>query len=292
MKKTVSLVLSSGGARGVAHIGVIEELERQGFEISSIAGTSMGALVGGIYASGKLKEYRNWMCLLDKKDVFNLVDFTLSTNGLVKGKRIISELKRIVPDVNIEDLQISFTAVAVDIKNRKEIIFNTGSLYNAIRASISIPTVFTPFKLDGMVLVDGGVINPTPINRVKRSKNDILIVVDVSSLTFTDNEKEKKKKEKRDDSELNVFSLLKEKGFNLLANDKRESLNYYTLLTQSSNLMIQQISNLTIKMYQPDILVRVPLDSIGSFQYYKSKKIIELGELAARNALLEYFAKR
>lgn len=285
MGKKVSLVLSSGGARGVAHIGVIEELERQGFEIVSIAGTSMGALVGGVYASGNLEKFRNWMCQLDKKDVFNLVDFTLSTKGLVKGMRLIKELKKIVPDINIEDLPILYTAVAVDIKSRNEVLFRKGSLYNAIRASISIPTVFTPLKLDGMILIDGGVMNPVPINHVSRGDDDIVIAVDVSYQTGLDKCKDNSKKEEVD---INFFSLLKEKGFSFLTNVKGEQINYYTLLTQSSSLMIRQISNLTLSMYRPDILIRVPLESVGSFHFYKSQEIVERGRLATREALFDY----
>ena len=220
MKQSVSLVLSSGGARGVAHIGVIEELERQGFEIKSIAGASMGALVGGIYATGNLKVYRDWMCKLNKRTVFSLVDFTLSNNGLVKGIKIISELKKIIPDINIEDLPISYTAVATDIKNKKEVVFEKGSLYEAIRSSISIPTVFTPFKLDSMVLIDGGVRNPIPINRVKRQKSDLLIAVDVNSPITLENQTDN----------------------NLIPEFKGEQINYYTLLSQSARLMLQQIS--------------------------------------------------
>ena len=121
MKQAISLVLSSGGARGLAHIGVIEELERQGFEIKSIAGTSMGALVGGVYATGKMEEYKNWLSGLDKLDVFKMIDFTLSTQGLVKGDKIFKVMKKMVPDINIEDLSIPYVAVAADIINHKRL---------------------------------------------------------------------------------------------------------------------------------------------------------------------------
>ena len=231
MKQTVSLVLSSGGARGIAHIGVIEELERQGFEIKSIAGSSMGALVGGIYASGNLKVYRDCMCKLDKRAVFNLIDFTLSANGLVKGNKVIKELKKIVPDVNIEDLPIYYTAIATDIKNKKEIVFEEGSLYEAIRASISIPTVFKPHKLNGMVLIDGGVLNPIPINRVKRSRNDLLIAVDVSSTISSEKHTISQKSLKEVQNELNYFSFLRKIGVHFSPKIKKDPFNYYTLLS-------------------------------------------------------------
>ena len=288
MKPSVSLVLSSGGARGVAHIGVIEEIERQGFEIKSIAGTSIGALVGGIYASGNLKIYRNWMCKLEKRDVFNLMDFTLSTNGLIKGNKVIRELKKMIPDMNIEDLPISYAAVAVDIKNKKEIVFEKGSLYDAIRASISIPTVITPFKLDEMVLIDGGVMNPVPINRVKRSKNDLLIVVDVSSPILSEKQITNKNASNKEMNELNYLSFIKEKVNHILPKINGNQYNYYTLLSQSASLMIQQISAMTIEMYKPDVLIKIPMNSYGPFHFYKSDEIIKSGEIAAKKAISKY----
>jgi len=178
----VSLVLSGGGARGIAHIGVIEELEKQGLEIKSIAGTSMGALVGGIYAVGKLQEYKNWMYTLDKIDVFKLIDFTLSSQGLIKGDRVFKKMKEFIPDMNIEELKIHYTATATDIINKKEVVFTKGSIYEAIRASVAFPSVLTPVKKDDSVLVDGGVMNNVPINHVKRTRDDILIVVYVNAV--------------------------------------------------------------------------------------------------------------
>ena len=282
MYPPVSLVLSSGGARGVAHIGVIEELERQGFEIKSIAGSSMGALVGGIYASGNLQVYREWMCKLDKKAVFNLIDFTLSTNGLVKGNKIIKELKNIVPDEKIEDLPIYFSAIATDIKNKKEIIFDKGSLYEAIRASISIPTVFKPCKQNGMVLIDGGVLNPLPINRVKRMKDDIVIVVNVNAAPQNEIHDLIKKRRNDDNDDLNYLSFLMKKGFQYLPKMPENQLNYYTLLSQSGSLMIQQLSAMTLEMYKPDILIQIPINSYGPYHFYKSEEIIEVGAIATQ----------
>lgn len=291
MKPSVSLVLSSGGARGVAHIGVIEELERQGYEINSISGSSMGALVGGIYASGNLQVFRDWMCKLDKKAVFNLVDFTVSTNGLVKGNKVIKELKKLVPDENIENLPISFTAVATDIRNKKEIIFDKGSLFEAIRASISIPTVFKPCNLDGMLLIDGGVVNPLPINRVKRRKNDLLIVVDVSGPASSTEDSPEVESLINGNNELSYFSFLLKKGFRFLPKITGDQLNYYTLLSQSGSMMVQQISAMSIEMHQPDILIQIPINSYGPFHFYKSEQILEAGKLATQLALNEFEAK-
>lgn len=180
-KRKAALVLAGGGARGVAHIGAIEELESQGFEITSVAGTSMGALVGGVYASGHLEPFKEWMRALDKYKVFSLVDFALSTEGLVKGDRVMEAMKELVPDMEIEQMPVPFTAVAADLLTGSEVVLDKGGLYDAIRASISIPSVFRPVHREGQVLVDGGTVNPLPLNRVKRAEGDLLIAVDVSA---------------------------------------------------------------------------------------------------------------
>jgi len=145
-KRRAALVLAGGGARGVAHIGAIEELESQGFEVHAVAGTSMGALVGGMYASGHLEPFKEWMYTLDKYKVFGLVDFALSTEGLVKGDRVMRAMKELVPDVKIEKMPLPFAAVAADLLTGREVVLDRGGLYDAIRASISIPSVFRPVR--------------------------------------------------------------------------------------------------------------------------------------------------
>ncbi|NOY96836.1 MAG: hypothetical protein GXO81_10795 [Chlorobi bacterium] len=277
MKKQVSLVLSSGGARGIAHIGVIEELEKQGFEIKSIAGTSMGALVGGIYAAGGLEVYKEWMCSLDKMDIFNLIDLTISRNGIVKGDKILREMKKMIPDINIEDLLIPFVAVATDLNHDKEVVFSSGSLYDAIRASISIPTVFTPFEKEGAQLVDGGVLNPIPINRVRRLDGDTLVVVYVNArlphieLAIPENNNHEEKKHSK------YINSIINKLNNFIPKDKADKIGYFNLLNKSTSLMLHQISLMTLDKYKPDILINVSRDSFGTYDFYKSKKIIELG---------------
>jgi len=181
MKIKVALVLSGGGAKGLAHIGVIEEIERQGFEISSIAGTSMGAVIGAVYALGKMEEFKQWIYTFEKLDVFKLLDFTFSTQGLIKGDKVFNKMKEFIDDSDIEDLRIPFTAVAVDVINKKEIVFNKGGVFDAIRASVAIPTVITPVKTKDGLLVDGGVLNNIPFSRVKRTDGDILVGVNVNA---------------------------------------------------------------------------------------------------------------
>lgn len=152
MKRKVSLVLSSGGSRGLAHIGAINELEKQGFEISSISGSSIGVVIGG----RKLPEYTDWVKTINRQVICGLLDFALSTSGLLKGDKVFDKMKTFIPDMNIEEMGIPFAAVATDLLNEREMIFKSGSFYEAIRASVAIPTVFTPVMYKNLLLVDGG----------------------------------------------------------------------------------------------------------------------------------------
>jgi NTE family protein len=178
---TVSLVLGSGGARGYAHIGAIEELRAQGYDIRSVSGCSMGALIGGIYAAGKLDVYRDWVKALQRFDVLRLLDWTFR-GGLIKGDRIIGKLRDLIGDINIEDLPISYTAVAVDLMAQREVWFSRGPLFDAIRASIAIPAILRPHFYQGRTLVDGALLNPVPITPTLRDLTDCTIAIDVNAV--------------------------------------------------------------------------------------------------------------
>lgn len=272
IKKDVALVLSSGGARGLAHIGAIEELESNDYHISSIAGCSMGALIGGVYAAGKLNEFREWMKAIDRKKMITLTDFSFSLNHLAKGNRIIEAIMEFVPDMPIEDLPIPYCAVATDLKAGKEVVFNKGSLFEAIRASISLPSFYEPVQRDDMVLIDGGVINPIPLNRVKRQKGDILVGIDVSGHDYKSQWEEMHRLtewQKTDKS-------LKAKILDKLIPDNIE-FNYFTVLSRTSSLMIRQNSILMAKLTKPDMLIDIQMSRYGSFDYDKSEKLIAIG---------------
>lgn len=279
-KDDVALVLSSGGARGLAHIGAIEELEGQGYHITSVAGCSMGALVGGMYAAGRLAEFKQWMMSVDKMKILSLLDVSLSINHLVKGVKIIDALKEIVPDVMIEDLRIPFCAVATDWESGQEVVFRRGSLYEAIRASISLPIFFEPVKRDGMVMVDGGIMNPLPLNRVARTGDDLLVAVNVSGHYDTDGEKLRlaMEAEKRRTMSKPLAILRKLMPGNL-------DLNYYTFLSRMYSLMIQQNAAMAVKLYHPDIVVDIAMNQFGSFEYDQVTKISKLGQTKMKKAL-------
>ncbi len=181
MSKKVALVLGSGGARGYAHIGVIEELEARGYEIGCIAGCSMGAVVGGIYAAGKLREYREWTESLDYLDVLRLLDVSFRL-GAIRGEKVFGKIHEIIGEIDIENLSIPYTAVATDLTNQQEIWFQEGCLHKAMRASAAIPSLFTPVTQGNRMLVDGGLLNPLPIVPVVASHCDLIVAVNLNSL--------------------------------------------------------------------------------------------------------------
>ena len=280
MEKNVALVLSSGGARGLAHIGAIEELEAQGYRITSIAGCSMGALIGGVYAAGKLKEFREWMKTVDRKKMLELTDFSLSINHIAKGSRILEAIMEFVPDMPIEDLPIPYCAVATDLKAGREVVFDKGSLFDAIRASISLPSFYEPVQRDGMILIDGGVTNPIPLNRVARHEGDILVGVDVSGHDYkkqSEIQQELAEKRKRSKS-------LSQQILNKLIPDNLE-FNYYTMLSRVSSLMIRQNSILMAQLMKPDVLVDIQMSRYGGFDYDKSEQLIAIGRQKTQQAL-------
>lgn len=183
----VALALGSGGARGYAHIGAIEVLEERGAEIVTIAGSSMGALVGGLRAADRLGPYTEWSRSLRQLDVVRLLDPSLSAPGAIRGEKILARVRDLVEDAQIEDLPMPFTAVATDLLGRKEVWFQRGPLHSAIRASIAIPGVITPVMLNGRLLVDGGVLNPVPIAATAAATADLTVAVSLEGASTRGN---------------------------------------------------------------------------------------------------------
>lgn len=275
----------------MAHIGVIEELQSKGFKINAISGSSIGALVGGIYAQGKLDEYKKWVCELDKFDVFKLMDFTFTQHGIIKGDKVFQEMAHFIDDKKIEDLSIPFAAVATDILNHKEIVFTSGSLFDALRASIAIPTILTPVEKNGKPLVDGGVLNPLPVNHVKREEGDLLVVVDLNS---PPGKKQKKQVDEISPDNRNYWDQVKEKIQNFFKNqdDHEEKLNYFNFINKIIEVMQVRISDILMEQYKPDIVVSIPRNSCGSFDYHRAQEMIELGKKEFRKSFNDYTSKR
>ena len=264
----------------MAHIGAIEELEQQGYSIRSIAGCSMGALVGGMYAAGRLVEFKEWMQTIDRRKMLSLIDLSLSIDHLVKGEKVIDALKEIVPDVNIEDLPIEYQAVATDWENGREVVFRKGSLYEAIRASISIPLFFNPVRRNDMILVDGGVLNPLPLRQGNEMAGELLVAVNVSGSYWGGEPKIKKlfeARRKRSRSlPMSILASLLPEGLDV---------NYLTITQRMCSLMIQQNAALSVQLYKPDVLVDIPMNRFGSFEYDRVDKISALGRAKMRKAL-------
>lgn len=281
------MVLSSGGARGFAHIGAIKVLERNGFTITSVAGTSMGALVGGVYASGRLKEFEEWVSGLDIMEVLRLTDITLSSKGFVKGTRVIEKLREIVHDHDIEDLPIPYCAVATDVIRGCERIFTSGSLFNAIRASISIPTFFQPFRMDDNYYVDGGLVNPIPINRVSRREGDVLVVVNVNADIPHVRIETPMQEENRAKGYLRRIRNINDHAGRHIPKNNKDDIGILNLNNRSISIMLNQIASLTLLNNHVDIMVQVSKESFGTYDFYKAAEIIKEGENAATLALEE-----
>lgn len=289
MKKKIVLVLSGGGARGIAHIGVIEELESRGYHISSIAGTSMGAVVGGFYAMGKLSEFKEFLLTLDKRKTFRLLDFNLGTQGLIKGEKLMNTLKDHLGEANIEDFNIPFIAVAADVLNKREVLFSSGSIYKAIRASVAIPSFFTPVKTDSGLLVDGGVMNNIPINHAIRSSGDNIFAVDVNAnmpaLELVKTEKEEKKQDSLYKQKLKRFN---DQVHNMMPKGFNEQMGFVKLMDNTISLMMHQMSAMHIKNHKPDLLINVSRNNCSTFDFFKASDIIEIGRMAAIRSLNEF----
>lgn len=294
MKPKIALVLSGGGARGIAHIGVIEELERRGYEIASVAGTSMGALVGGVYADDAMEAFKDWMLSLDKRKIFSLVDFTLGRQGIVRGDKVFNKMKDFIPDTLIENLRIPYVAVAVDLISKKEVVFREGSLFDAIRASVSIPTVLTPVKTADGLLVDGGVLNNIPVNHAIRIPGDLLMVVNVNAsipvsrpeISAEEQEKQKHVYQKK----IEEFQSHLQKILSITPSDKQsqnheEKMGYFNLIDKTVTLMTDRLAQMLLKDYNPDLLIEVSHDACGTFDFYKAEEMVALGREAAHKSL-------
>jgi len=284
--RKISLVMSGGGARGIAHIGAIEELEKQGYEITSVTGTSMGAVVGAAYALGKLPEFKEWMLTLDRLKVINLLDFSFSTQGLVKGDKVFNTMRSITKEANIEDLRIPFTCVAVDIIEREEIIFKKGNIFDALRATVSIPTVFTPIKSGSSLLVDGGVLNNLPVNHAERSEGDMLVAVDVTAKApVIDPFPTKKESEEEQSIYRKKMKEFQEQLQKILPSGKKESLSYFEVINSTIGLMISKIAQNTLKEYPPDMIIKISKETCSIFDFYRAKELIEIGKIATQNTI-------
>lgn len=259
-RKNISLVLSGGGARGLGHIGVLEVLDQHGYRVHSISGSSMGSLVGCLYAQGKMEDFKQWIMQLNRMQVIRLLDFSLSRRGIIKGDKMFAKMAQLFPLGNLEDMNIPVNVIATKLFANETVCLNKGDAYKAIRASMSNPSIFAPIELENEVLVDGGILNNIPIEFAKRQKKDLLVVVDV-----------------------NAF---------IPFHEERPKLNrttYFNVMNQTISLLIESNARDSLKRFPPDILIQMSRRSCDIFDFFAAERQIEYGrkcaELAVQNFL-------
>ena len=286
--KSVSLVLGSGGARGMAHIGIIHWLEEHDYHIQSISGCSMGALIGGIYAAGKLDEFEQWIHAITKLDIITLLDISWSKSGLVKGDKIINTLIDLVGDMKIEDLPINYTAVAADINEEKDIWINSGRLFDAIRASISLPMFFTPHYYNGAHLIDGGVLNPVPIAPTFSDNTDITLAVNLGGKLITHpneidiNDHQKKKNNEGINEKINNYIQQLKKKIDL---SQEIDWGAYEIANQAFDAMQSTIARQKLAAYPPDRSIEIARNACGTLEFDRADEMIALGYRKAEESL-------
>ncbi len=290
-KQTISLVLGSGGARGYAHIGAIEELQKQGYEIGSISGSSMGALIGALYACGKLDQFKRWVLTLDMFDVVKLVDFSLTSKGIIQGDKVFEIIKDMIGDIMIEDLPISYTAVATDIIKQKEIWLQKGKLLDAVRASVAIPSILTPKQIAGRYLIDGGVLNPLPVAPTISDSTDLTIAVSLNGKNRKKYNIDTKQKVKKQQTNMKkIFFEISQKAGQLMTKDKKTSfdnIGMFDIMGKTIDIMQNAILESKMAGYMPDILIDIPNNVCGFYEFNKAYDMIELGKVIAKEMIKE-----
>lgn len=273
-------MLGSGGARGHAHIGVIRAIEERGARIHNIAGTSMGSVVGGIYAAGELDTYAEWAGALTRNDVFKLLDLSFSRKALFKGERIFEVLKDLVGDCKIEELERGFTAVATDIEAQNEVWLNRGSLFTAMKASTAVPGVFDPVEINGRILVDGGLVNPIPIAPTLNDSTDLTIAVNLNSLSDESKSSREADSERADDGNEDGYrQRITDFVAGLIGDDDSDqmSVDAAELLTRSIDVMQGGIARLKLAAYAPDKVVEISRNACSFFEFHRADEMADLG---------------
>jgi NTE family protein len=317
-KNTVALSLGGGGARGYAHIGVLKELEKRNLEVVALAGTSMGAVIGALYAAGKLAEFEKWARKLTKLDVVGLMDFSIGKAGAIRAERIMNVVDEMLEGINIEDLPIPFTAVATDLLENKEVHFTSGPATLALRASVAIPGMITPVVIDKKLLADGGMVNPVPLAPLKNARARHVIAVDLAqgrkanpfekelsehflkrAVTVTiessktkvvqiaksDKARKLAKQLGVDTRIQEIVKPVEETPLQRIINDVPKVIKSADVLSLSVQTMQQQLTQVEFKNFRPDVVIGIPMDACGTLEFYMANQMIELGELMAAKEL-------
>lgn len=299
--KSIALVLGAGGARGLAHIGVIEELQARGYRIEAVVGCSMGALVGGIYCAGRLPEYRQWACSLTRREVFRLVDFAFGHPGFIKGDRVIGVLRQLVGDHRIEALPVAYKAVATNLDSRCKVWLDNGPLFDAIRASIAIPMLLTPYHHQGQDLVDGGLLAPLPVSGARDYAGLRVFAVDINAPNFGAPAPVAAVSDAlaADSAEAGTLGAI-EKGWarllqsigrgNPVSPSVKVNRSVMELMSRSLSTMHGYMTEMQLARDPPDVLIGIAHDACAIYEFWRAAEMIELGRQAAARALDQFEA--
>jgi NTE family protein len=313
----VALALGSGGARGYAHIGVIDELRDRGYQITGIAGSSMGALVGGLQAADRLDEFADWARSLTQRAILRLLDPSIMAAGVLRAEKILDAVRDILGDVCIEELPIPYTAVATDLLTGKSVWLQRGPVDEAIRASIAIPGVIAPHVMGGRLLADGGILDPLPMAPIAAVNADLTIAVSLSgSETLGDHEPDPRPSSEwlarmlRSTSALfdnasagSLFSRFGSAGPDSeahtdadaeadedsadLSGDEPEvpRLGSFEVMNRTIDIAQAALARHTLAAYPPDLLIEVPRSACRSLEFHRAAEVIEIGRTLAAQAL-------
>jgi NTE family protein len=313
----VALALGSGGARGYAHIGVIEALQTRGFEIVGITGSSMGAMIGGLQAAGRLDEFADWAKSLTQRTILRLLDPSISTAGVLRAERILEAVRDILGPVTIEQLPIHYTAVATDLLAGKSVWFQRGPLDEAIRASIAIPGVIAPHKVGGRLLADGGILDPLPMAPLAAVNADLTIAVGVSGSEVI------AKREPEPGATVELLNRMVRSTSALLDTSAVRSLldrptaravlsrfgadtwseepdgeasgsedalevpklGSFEVMYRAFDIAQSALTRHILSAYPPDLLIEVPRSACRSLDFHRAAEVIDVGRMLADQAL-------
>lgn len=282
----IALVLGAGGARGLAQIGVIEALEARGFPVAAVAGSSIGALIGGLYAAGKLTDYRDWLTPLERSDILRLLDPAFSAPALFRGERILAEMRRIAGSPKIEDLPVPLTVVAVDLMRQREVWLREGDLWDAVRASMAIPGVFTPHVVRGRALVDGGILAPLPITATRLSGAHRLVAVDMHGFPSQPPAPVAHPVPADEAGEgASLFDRWMRRFGDAAAPEASRAIGFTELMARSLDTMQAQIARVQMALDPPEIVIRIPRDACQFYEFWRARELVDIGRACADKAL-------